>query len=197
MDHIEIESCVMRAKNGSEEDMLKLLDHYKFFIYKCIGEYHIKGFSAEDLLQTGYLSLITAVTRYTCGNHTFSCYAMKSIKNALIYTYRRNAKSNYEISLNEPVGLFENTDKELLDCISSPSDLEEDIVNLLSIETLKEALSTLSQQDVELLKAVYFNKCSVKAYARRKGLNYITVIRKRNKLLKKLGCLLIDQSSSH
>ena len=42
MNHYEIETCVIGAKNGNKDDLLKVLEQYKPFIFKTARTFKIK-----------------------------------------------------------------------------------------------------------------------------------------------------------
>lgn len=51
MSHHEIEACVIRAKEGNQEDLLKVLEQYKPFIYKAANQTSIRSCDTYDMLQ--------------------------------------------------------------------------------------------------------------------------------------------------
>lgn len=186
MNHYEIEACVIRAKNGNKEELLKILEQYKPFIFKTARQYNLKNFDLYDLVQLGYVSLINAVAKYRVGSHTFSSYAYNAIKNAYRFAARKNLKCDKELSLNTPIDGDENSYTEFVDCIENLDNLEEDIIKAETLKDLRKAVSKLPADEMELIIMVYFSKCSLKTYAEKKGLDYQYMVRKKNKILEKL-----------
>lgn len=186
MNHNEIEACVIRAKTGIQEDLLKILEQFKPFIFKTAKAYNIKDFDIYDLAQIGYITLINAVLKYKIGSHTFSSYAFNAIKNEFKYTARKNSRYNQELSLNTPLNEAENNYHEIIDFLEAPEIIEEELIKLEKTKEIRQALAKLTEEELELVIMVYFNKVSIKTYAKKKGLVYITAIKRKNRILRKL-----------
>lgn len=186
MNHFEIETCIIGAKNGNEDDLLKILEQYKPFIFKTARKFNIKNYDISDLEQIGYMAIINALAKYRTGSCTFSSYAYESIKNAFKYTARQNSKYDKEFSLNLAADPYSTT-TEYINCISSPEDLEENILNSEETSEIKKAVSKLSPQDMELVLMVYYKGISLKEYASKKGITYYQASKKKDLALNKLG----------
>jgi RNA polymerase sporulation-specific sigma factor len=191
VNHNEIEACVIRAKRGSQEDLVKILEQYKPFIFKTAKAFNIKAYDNYDLAQIGYITLINAVLKYKIGSHTFSSYAYNAIKNEFKYTARGNLKFSQELSLNAPLNECENSDSEFIDLLEAPENLEEDLVKIEKVKELRQALAELTEEELELVIMVYYNKVPIKTYAEKKNLNYPKVIRRKKKILEKLNTLIL------
>ncbi|MFL0248104.1 sigma-70 family RNA polymerase sigma factor [Candidatus Clostridium stratigraminis] len=191
MNQNEIEACVIRAKIGSQEDLLKILEQYKPFIFKTAKTFNIKDFDTYDLAQIAYVTIINAVLKYKIGSHTFTSYAMNAIQNEFKYTARRNSRYNKELSLNTPLNEAEDNYNEFVDCIEEPEMIEEELIKHEKSKELRQALARLSEEELELVIMVYYNKVSIKTYADKKGLVYTTAINRKNKILKKLKGLVV------
>lgn len=193
MNHFEIEACIIRAKNGSREELLKILEQYKPFIFKTAATFNIKDHDLYDMVQIGYVTLINAVAKYKIGAHNFSSYAYNAIKNNFKYTARQNSKRTGEVSLNLPVsepGLYTLSYVEYIECIDSLENMEEDLIKAENIKELRRAVSKLPSEELELIIMVYYSKCSLKTYAEKKGLTYLQASRRRKKALEKLNFCL-------
>jgi RNA polymerase sigma factor (sigma-70 family) len=190
MNYNEIESCVIRAKHGSQEDLLKILEQFKPFIFKTAQSFNIKSFDVYDLAQIGNIALINAVLKYRTGSHTFSSYAYNAIKNAFKQTARKETKFSRDFSLNNSLTNMGANSTEFIDCIESTENLEESYLRAEQLKEVRSAVAKLSEDELELVLMVYYNNVSLKTYAEKKNINYIHAVRKRNKILEKLGCLL-------
>lgn len=186
MNHYEIEACVIRAKNGNKEELLKLMEQFRPFIFKTARDFNIKNYDMYDLAQIGYVALINAAAKYRTGSNTFSSYAYNSIKNAFIYTSRQNAKYTSELSLNKTLNSEEDSDTEFIESIEGLENVEEDIISAENMSELKRAVSKLPSEEMELVIMVYYSGISLKTYADKKGISYQRANRKRNKILEKL-----------
>lgn len=187
MNHYEIEDCVLRAKNGNKEELLKILEQYKAFIYKVARAFNIKNHEIYDLVQIGYVALINAVAKYRTGSNSFSTYAYRSIENALKYTARQNSKYTNDLSLNMNVDSEDKDSVEFIDCIAADIDVNADTIRFSDREEVKRAVSNLPEDDIELVTLVYYNSIPLKTYAEKKGITYVQALRKRNQIFEKLS----------
>jgi RNA polymerase sigma factor (sigma-70 family) len=185
VNHNEIEACVIRVKRGSQEDLLKILEQYQPFIFKTAKAFNIKDFDTYDLAQIAYITLIKAVLKYKIGSHTFTSYAFNAIQNEFKYTARRNSRYNHELSLNTPLNVSENNYNEFVDCLEAPEIIEE-FIKLEKNKELRQALAKLTEEELELVIMVYYNKVPIKTYAKKKNLGYPKVIHRKNRILEKL-----------
>lgn len=185
MKHYEIETCVTGAKNGNKDDLLKILNQYKPFIFKTARKFNIKNYDIYDLEQIGYMAVINALAKYNAGSCTFSTYAYESIKNAFRYTARQNSKHEKNVSLNSAIDPF-NMSTEYINCINSSENLEEDILNSEEALEMRRAVSNLPPQEMELILMVYYKGLSLKDYAEKKGLTYYQASKKKELVLNKL-----------
>lgn len=142
-----------RYQEGDPEAKQILIERNLRLVAHVAKKYQNSGEDLEDLISTGTIGLIKAVTTF---DHTrcarLSTYAARCIDNELLMMFRSKKKHSREISLYEPIG----TDKEgneisLLDIIESPPvdiveeySIREDTRFLLSI--LKDALSAKEYQ---------------------------------------------------
>ena len=126
MNHHEIEACVIRAKAGNQEDLLKLFDKFKPFIIKTAKQFYIRNHDIYDLLQIAYVAIINALSKYRTGSHTFTCYAFNSIKNAFRMAARKSLKHSEELSLNIQVTADGDASTEFIDCIKDDTNIEEE-----------------------------------------------------------------------
>jgi RNA polymerase sigma factor (sigma-70 family) len=187
MNHDEIEASVIRAKAGNQEDLLKLFEQYKPFIFKIANKFSIKNHDTYDLLQIGYITLVNAIAKYRTGTHTFSSYAFNSIKNTFKYTARQNSKYASDLSLNAPLNIRENTVTEFMDCIEAEDNLEEDLINSINLREVRSAIAKLPEDELELVLLIYYSEISINTYAIKKGIHYLTAVRRKNRILKKLS----------
>jgi RNA polymerase sigma factor (sigma-70 family) len=166
--------------------LLRLLKQYRPFIFKTARKFNIKSYDINDLEQIGYMAIINALAKYRTGSCTFSTYTYESIKNAFKYTSRQNSKHERELSYDAPVDPL-NISIKYTDCISSPENLEETVVNSQEVSEIKKAVSKLPPQEMELILSVYYKGVSLKDYAAKKGITYNQASRKKDFILTKLG----------
>jgi RNA polymerase sporulation-specific sigma factor len=144
MNHSEIDACVTSAQKGNREELLKLLEQFKPFIYKTAKSFNIKNHDMNDMVQIGYTSLINAVNKYRTGSSTFTTYAFNSIRNTFRYTARQNSKYQVELSLNTPINPYNDSITEFMDYIEAPENFEEDILRSENILEVRRAVSKIT-----------------------------------------------------
>jgi RNA polymerase sporulation-specific sigma factor len=186
VNYYEIESSVIGAKNGSKEDLLKVLLQYKPFIFKTARKFNIKNYDIYDLEQIGYMAIFNALAKYRTGSCTFSSYAYECIKNAFRYTARQNSKHENILSLNSAVNPYGNN-TEYINCIASLENLEETILGSEEASEIRKAVTKLPPQELELVMAIYYKGIPLKDYAAKKGITYQQAYQKKDFVLGKLG----------
>ena len=186
MKHYEMEAAVRRARSGNKEELIKILDSFKSYIYKTASKYSIKNYDMYDLLQVAYVALINAVAKYRVGSNTFTSYAMISIQNAMKLTLRNNGNSSSELSLNAPMTSEDGDSIEFLEMLQNDEDIEEKVIKTLQYGHLRKALAKLPADEQELVIMVYYNRCPLTVYAKKNNISYITALRKRDRILDRL-----------
>jgi RNA polymerase sigma factor (sigma-70 family) len=186
MNHNEIEACVIKAKNGSKEELLKVIEQFKPFIIKTAREFNIRDMDKDDLFQIGSAALVNAVIKYKIGSHTFSSYAFSAVKNEFRYAARKASKSSKDLSINTPIREIEESSIEISDCLEAPVDVEETVMKKETYKELRQALNKLSKEDREILLMIYCKGITLKTYAEENKLSYIQAARKKKRALEKL-----------
>lgn len=187
MDYFEIETCVAKAKSGSEEELMKIIEQYKPFIIKTAKEFNIRNCDTHDLLQIGYMAIINAVDKYKTGSNTFSTYVFNSVKNALRYTARQHSRFEAELSFNTVISPEDNFHNEFINTVPSLVNLEDEILNIENSKELRRVVDKLPPGEAELLFSIYYKGVSIRSYAEKEGISYQKALRKRDHILLKLN----------
>jgi RNA polymerase sigma factor (sigma-70 family) len=190
MNYSEIESNVIKAKNGDSECLTALLLQFKPYVFKVAKSFNIKNFDEYDLVQIGYIALIKAVEKYKSGSNSFSSYVYTTIKNAMKYTARSNQKHQNTLSINASID--GNTTKEFLELLQSDENLEAQFMEHERISEIQRLISELKPDEFELIFFVYYNNFSLTDYAAKKDVSYSKIVRKKNYILDKLGSMLVQ-----
>lgn len=191
MDYKEVEEWVIRAKEGCQEYVQKLLNHYKGYIYKTASEFYLKNYEVEDFVQVGYIAVIKAISKYVPGTNTFCSYVMRVIRNAVLYQVRHRSKEGYEVSLNNRVRDEEGL--EYIDIFATEKTLEDEVVAAETYEDLRAALEGLTEEEKDLVYKLFYEKKKLATYARDHGITYITARRKKDRVLGKLRRELLQK----
>jgi RNA polymerase sigma factor (sigma-70 family) len=190
MNYSEIESNVIKAKNGDSESITALLLQFKPYIFKASKSFNIKNFDEYDLVQIGYIALIKAIEKYTAGSNSFSSYVYTTIKNAMKYTARSNRKHQNTLSINASID--GSSANEFLELLQSHENLESEFMEHERIAEIQRLVSDLEPDEFELIFFVYYNNFSLTDYAAKKGVSYSKIVRKKNNILNKLGSMLVQ-----
>lgn len=146
-------NTLYKAKNHNKDAILFFIEKYQPLIKKYAFKYKLKNFDKDDLIQTGSISVITAINKYDLskGSDSIDSYIINSIKNGFRNLARNQIKYNDESSLNIPT----DEDTEIEDLISDSFNLEEYIINCSMNDLLKNILKALSPDEYELIKISY------------------------------------------
>lgn len=184
---MDLETLVLEAKRGNEAALEEIINRFKGFIVKTIRGIYISGYEPEDLLQIGYMTLIKAVQKYeSYNNSSFVSYATSAIKNNFYYEIRQKSKIHSESSLNLETedGLI------IMDNLCSEENIEETIMLEEDKRKLMAALSLLTEDESDFIQFVYFHGGKIKEYSDLHNIKYVTLIKKKERILKKLRQLL-------
>lgn len=175
------EDLVLRGKAGDKEALDELIRKFTGYIIKCANNVYINGYTQEDLIQEGYVSLVKAVDKYDPKRGNFTAYVTFAIKKNFNYKIRGKARENYIGSLDYEV----NQNTQLLDMLSTKENIEEDYVKNEVLGEISKVINNLPKELREVIDYYYIsNKGSLKEYAEEKNINYSTLIRRKSLALK-------------
>lgn len=181
------------AQDDNERAMAIILDKYKGFIYKTAVSYYINGNDLNDLIQMCNLALINAVKKYDLKKSpvsSFNSYACRCVSNSLKYSLRKcsmkNNKEKFGTSIYAPVC----DDTALIDCISSSQNIENEFISKEEALSLSKAIELLPRDDKDLIKWFYFDRRSLKSYAKYENLTYAAAKKRKKICLLKLKKIL-------
>lgn len=147
-------NIIKKCKEGDVESTLLLLHKYEPLVNKYCFKTNLKGFDRSDLKQEGNLSILKAIKGLDLNknNLAYDSYIMNTIRNTFNLLVREHHHDNAESSLNINV----TGDYDIIDLIEDNINLEETLINSSLHATLKEALLTLSADELEVLYFVYY-----------------------------------------
>lgn len=146
-------TIVKKFKEGDKNAALTVLHKYEPLINKYCLKTNLKGFDKNDLRQEANLSVLKALNAIDLNKDsiTYDAYIMNTIRNTFNLLIRNHHKANLESSLNiNVVG-----DYDIIDLLEDGIDLEELLISNSIHSTLKEALSTLSSEELEVLYLIF------------------------------------------
>ncbi|MEG2936086.1 MAG: sigma-70 family RNA polymerase sigma factor [Clostridium sp.] len=180
----KVEQLVRQAQGGDKEAMEELMKAFKNYIYKSAMHIYVSGYDQDDLMQLGYMTVMKAAQQYDVERSNFVNYVTLAITNNFRALIRNRAKDNAVGSLDADLGEGFSIGNILLD---EGVNIEEDYVNEELGKMLEEAIEGLPFKLQEIIKYVYIDeKGNFKEYAKECGINYNTVIKRKNLAFEKL-----------
>ena len=153
------------------------------------------GYEREDLQSLGYMGLIRAAKTFDPERGVaFSTYAYRCIETTIAGALRRESDRQIEcVSLSLLIG--EEEDNPLEDQIANQGpDASVEALNSYDRELAEQAMEGLPEQQVNLVRALYFDGDSVPQVAQRWGLNpqavqniHVKALKAMRVRLKRLG----------
>jgi RNA polymerase sporulation-specific sigma factor len=162
------------ALKGIEECKVRLLEMVDPLIKSSIKKYYYGGTDRDDLISEGKLKVLECLDSF---DRSKGVYFLGYVKAQLRYLYLNLGKSKeFEVSLNSTIDLGDGK-VELLDTLVDESvDVEGDFVKDCEFQNLKEALSGLTDREIQVLKMYYFENMGMKDIAKELDLAYRTVV---------------------
>lgn len=185
---------LQKYQEGDMEARRILIERNLRLVAHVARKYQSPDEDVEDLISTGIIGLIKAVTTFDHSKtNRLAAYAARCIENELLMLFRVRRKMAKEVSLYEPIG----TDKEgneinLLDIIESTN---EDVVDNMELQQNTKKLYgllniALNQREQEVLKLRYGlcgeEETTQREIADRLGISRSYVSRIEKNALKKL-----------
>jgi DNA-directed RNA polymerase specialized sigma subunit len=76
---------------------------------------------------------------------------------------------------------------EYIDCIEDMENMEETLLKSESWQEVCCSISKLPEEEKDLINMLFYQECSLKAYAEKKGIGYFQAFRKKKQVLGKLS----------
>lgn len=174
---LEIGKLIEEAQTGSVQAREKIVGSYMKYIYKKAFTTNITAMDTEDIISIGVMSVLECIKKYDIlKNANFTSYVTTAInKNIMNIQIRNYNKTKLDTPLYK------------VDAILIKDDHTADnIIIAMERKTLKEALTSLKESEKTLIDNIYFKRRSLKDISEELDVNYVTVINRRNSILKKL-----------
>ena len=164
------EQLIAQLRDGQTEVMDYLMEKYKNLVRKRANALYLIGGETEDLIQEGFLGLLTAIRSFNPERDAaFRTFAEICIRSRLLTAVRaaqggKHAPLNHSVSYEPP--LFDGTNAYLFSSAESPEDV------VIGREELRERLEALkgrlSKFEAQILPP-YLNGLSCGEIAQRVG----------------------------
>lgn len=177
---------VSRAKEGSKEDMLYIIEELKPLIYKNIGDFR-KNQDIEDLFQEASIIVMEGIKDF---DEKRGIPFLGFIKSRLHFSLRNLCKEEaFHLSLDEEVKGEEGIS--YMDMLKSDDPNSLDIIlNKEESKDLIDGLNSLSQIEKSTLIDHYLRGITFKDIAKSRKVHYKTVLDNKNRAIRKLSLFI-------
>lgn len=190
------EELAMKIQNGEAEHMPQLWDQVKRLVYKMAHRWVFRfdgarGVTVDDLINSGYIALTEAVETFR-PEGAFTTWFTLYLKNAFLEAYglrsHKNDPLHGAVSLDAPLQIDE--DLTLGDSVADPYGeaallaQEDKLFQVQLHEALEETLSTLPEDQSEVLRLHYYDSLSFAEIAQCVGVYPQTVKQRESKALR-------------
>lgn len=180
--YTEIDDLLNNARTGDFESSHILLKKLNPLIIASIKRYYNKTTDYEDLIQEGRVVVLECIRNY---DDSKDVYFLGYVKTMLKFLYLNKHKEKVLISLNTPIG--EDEDEELIDILESNDDgVLEEILKIENLDEIRQALSTLSERQREVIVYFYFEGYSIPEIAKKMCVTYRTIVNTKTTALDKM-----------
>jgi RNA polymerase sigma factor (sigma-70 family) len=177
-----MEKLVEKAKNREAQATEEIIEKFKYLIFKEASRYHVPGYTMEDLIQHGNLSVIKAIAMYKLGSNSFNGYCINAIKLNFMALLKGQIKHFREIANSEMVDF---------DCLDNYEfTLEDQVIAYDEVKKLYTAISKLDPLEREIIERYYLLDQSLGEIACDSDKSYHQFARMKKKALEKLRALL-------
>ncbi|PRR81869.1 sigma-70 family RNA polymerase sigma factor [Clostridium vincentii] len=182
MNYNEIEDLVLRSKDGSKIAKEHLVKEFMPLIINLSNKTFIHGYEFDDLRNECYETLFKCLTYYNKDTHRFVAYATNAIKNTVYFLVRKSLKKASTDGAKTLIytDILENS----LTC--NIKGIDDTLISNDNSENLEFAISSLSNEEKDIINFVIASKNSIKDYAKSRKINYSTAVNKKNLALNKL-----------
>lgn len=154
----EEEIMLRRMEQGDEDARRELITHNLRLVSHIARKYQVPGYGPDDLISIGVIGLMKAVGSYRTGKGTsLGTYAARCIENEILMTLRASRKRQHDVSLEDSVGTDgEGNDITFSEILGTdPDALEEEVLRRVTMEKVREAMTTLPARERLVLELRY------------------------------------------
>ncbi|WP_368490064.1 RNA polymerase sigma factor [Clostridium sp. BJN0013] len=184
-----LENLLKKAKSGDKIAVEEICKKFNGMIISLCRFIYINGYTMEDMIQEGRVSLIKAIHSYDLNSkYPFPAYAKSAVKKNFHWKIRNNTRKPRCCSIHS----CNSQGNELSDMIPSTENIEEDFIKKQYKIKLREAIEKLPEEKRDIIIWYHILEKDLKEYAIRKGIAYRTAVYKKKKALDSLKEYLKD-----
>lgn len=175
---------VSKDKVTIEDAKNKIVEAFTPYIKTISKSIYINGFDFNDLTSVGQLTVLKCIDAFNPSQGAFDHYTKRAIRLNFHSLIRKNAKHNQTTSLSKPIG----DELTIEDTILDNTNIEEDFILKCSKKELWNFISSLEQLEKAIItKCILDKSLTLKDLSLATQMNYRRILRKKDKLLKKLA----------
>ena len=127
-----------------------LIEHNLRLVVYIAKKFDNTGVGVEDLISIGTIGLIKAINSFDSGkNIKLATYASRCIENEILMYLRRNNKTRFEVSIDEPLNVdWDGNELLLSDILGTDEDIiYRDMEDEVEKKLLKKAIDRLGERE--------------------------------------------------
>ncbi|MBQ3512702.1 MAG: RNA polymerase sporulation sigma factor SigE [Lachnospiraceae bacterium] len=147
-EEVKVLAC-LGGKHDSEAKNVLIERNLRLVVY-IAKKFDNTGVGVEDLISIGTIGLIKAINTFNPNkNIKLATYASRCIENEILMYLRRNNKTKFEVSIDEPLNVdWDGNELLLSDILGTEEDIiYRDLEDEVDKKLLKRAISTLSDRE--------------------------------------------------
>lgn len=186
------QEAIEKMANGDAEARNLLIEHNMRLVAHIVKKYYAGREDQDDLLSIGTIGLIKGISSFNGGKGSkITTYVSRCIENEILMYFRSLKKQAGEISLSEPIDSDDEGGISVMDTISTPDTLAEDLDFSESQKKLYEYIAKgldTREREIVIMRYGLFGtrEYTQKEIAQIKGISRSYVSRIEKKSLEKL-----------
>ncbi|WP_160680832.1 sigma-70 family RNA polymerase sigma factor [Clostridium sp. C8-1-8] len=182
MDYKHIESLVLLCKANNEEAKETLVSEFNPFIINLCKKSFVSGYEFEDIRNECYKALFNCIKLYNPEKHRFVAYATNALKNSVNCLIRKSVRR--QKTYGSKVVILDTTLENIACC---DMNFVEDIIYQNQVKSqINSVINTLTEEEKELVKYVFYEGYSMRKYSDLSDLPYYKVVDMKGNILAKL-----------
>lgn len=138
----------------TEESKRKLIEHNLRLVVYLSKKFENTGINVEDLISIGTIGLIKGINTFDPNkNIKLATYASRCIENEILMYLRKNSKTRFEVSIDEPLNVdWDGNELLLSDILGTEEDIVyKDMETEAELDVLKDAVNRLKGREREII----------------------------------------------
>lgn len=146
---------LMRLQDGDEAVKTTLIERNLRLVVYIARKFENTGIGVEDLISIGTIGLIKAVNTFDVSKKIkLATYASRCIENEILMYLRRNNRTRYELSFDEPLNTdWDGNELLLSDVLGTDGDMiYRNLEEQIDRQMLHEAISLLGEREQSIMR---------------------------------------------